>query len=54
MRYGLIGKLENVNISENAKLISLDIKDMFTNFTVNKVIKLTEDNSMGNYKYKQQ
>ena len=45
----MIEKLENIRINENTKLISLDVKDMFTNITVNKVIKLMNDNNMGEY-----
>ena len=37
----LIEKLENIRINVNTKLISLDVKDMFTNIIVNKVIKLS-------------
>ena len=50
----LIEKLENIRINVNTKLISLDVKDMFTNITVNKVIKLIKDNNMGEYRYKKQ
>ena len=48
----LIEKLENIRLNENTKLISLDVKDMFTNITVNKVINLINDNNMGEYRYK--
>lgn len=43
----LIEILEKLDISENKNLISLDIKDMFTNITVNKVINLIENNKTG-------
>ena len=47
----MIEKLENIRINVNTKLISLDVKDMFTNITVNKVIKLVNDNNMGAVSY---
>ena len=51
----LIEMLEGININENMKLVSLDIKDMFTNnIAVDKALKLVEDNRMGNYEYKKQ
>ena len=46
--------MENIRINVNTKLISLDVKDMFTNITVNKVIKLINDNNKGEYRYKKQ
>ena len=47
-------KRQKYNIENNVKLISLDVKDMFINITVNKVIKLINDNNMGEYRYKKQ
>ena len=50
----MIEKLENIRINENTKLISLDVMNMFTNITVHKVIKLINDNNVGEYRYKKQ
>jgi hypothetical protein len=50
----LIQELDNVEIGNNTKLISIDVKDMFTNIPIDKVMELIKENRMNKFQYKDQ
>ena len=50
----VIEKLKGIDINNNTKLMSLDVKDMFTNIPINKTINLIKGNNLGGFEYKNQ
>lgn len=50
----VIEKLRRIKISENTKLMSLDVKDMYTNIPTNDTIKIIKENNLKNIEYKEE
>lgn len=50
----LIEKLKNVDINKNTILVTIDVKDMYTNISIRRVIELIKSNRMKEYQYKGQ
>lgn len=50
----VIQEIENTKVCNNTRLMSLDVKDMFTNIPIEKVIDIVKENRMNNYDGKDQ
>ena len=50
----VIEKLRKIKITENTKLMSLDVKDMYTNIPIIDTMKLIKENNLTNIEYKEE
>ena len=50
----VIEKLQTIEVTENTKLMSFDVKDVFTNILITETIELIKNNSLNNVEYKEQ